>query len=81
MLFTRQKSRVGENPESPARTQPGTNICEVHTPRRTVFTREQLYLLESDDEREDNYAAAKKFDISCVGGRSISSLSDTTVSV
>ena len=29
-----------------------------------------LYLSESDDERDGNYAAAKTFDISCGGGRS-----------
>ena len=40
MVLIRQKSRAGENPESPARTQPGTNISEVSTPRRTVFTQE-----------------------------------------
>ena len=26
MVFTRQKARAGENPESSARTHPGTNI-------------------------------------------------------
>ena len=41
MLFTRQKSRVGANPESLPRTQPGTIIREVITPSRTVFTQEQ----------------------------------------
>ena len=41
MVFTRKKSRAVENPESPTRTQPGTNICEGINPRRTVFTREQ----------------------------------------
>ena len=41
MLFTRQKSRVGENPESPPTTQPGKNIREVLTPSWTVFTQEQ----------------------------------------
>ena len=45
MVFTRKKSRAGANIESPARTQPGTNIREVRTPRRTVFTREQNELL------------------------------------
>ena len=40
MVFTRQKSRAGANPESPPRTQPGKNIREERTPRRTVFTRE-----------------------------------------
>ena len=37
MVLIRQKSRAGANPESPAITQPVTNICEVSTPRRTVF--------------------------------------------
>ena len=41
MVFTRQKSRAGANLESPERTQPGTDIREVRTPRQTVFTREQ----------------------------------------
>ena len=41
MVFTRKKSRAGENTESPARTQPGTNICEGNNTRRPVFTREQ----------------------------------------
>ena len=27
MVFTRQKSIAGVNPEYPTRTQPGTNIC------------------------------------------------------
>ena len=40
MVFTRQKSRVGANPESPARNHTGTNICEGSNPRRPVFTRE-----------------------------------------
>ena len=40
-----------------------------------------LYLAESDDERDNNYSAANTFDISCGGGGSSSSLSDTTVSV
>ena len=41
MLFTRQKSRLGANPESPPRTHPEKYIREVHTPSRTVFTQEQ----------------------------------------
>ena len=41
MVFTRQKSRAGANPESPPRTQPGKNIHEVCTPSWTVFTQEQ----------------------------------------
>ena len=40
MVFTRQKARTSANPESPARIQTGTNIREVRTPRRTVFTQE-----------------------------------------
>ena len=41
MVFARQKARAGGNPKSPERTQLGTNIHEVSTPRRTAFTREQ----------------------------------------
>ena len=41
MVFTRQKAREGESPESPPRTQPEKNIREVRTPSRTVFTQEQ----------------------------------------
>ena len=41
----------------------------------------RLYLAESDDEQDNNYAAAKKIDISCGDGGSISSLSAITVSV
>ena len=41
MVFTRQKSRAGANPEYPPRTQPETNIREVRTLSRTVFTQEQ----------------------------------------
>ena len=41
MVFNRQKSRTGANPESPPITHPGKNIREIHTPRQTVFTREQ----------------------------------------
>ena len=41
MVFNRQKLRADANPESSARNQPGTNIHEVRTPRRTVFTRYQ----------------------------------------
>ena len=40
MIFTRQKSRAVENPDSPPRTQSRTNIREVCTPSRKVFTRE-----------------------------------------
>ena len=40
-----------------------------------------LYLAESDDERDDKYAAANTFNISCGYGGSISSLSAITVSV
>ena len=41
MVFTRQKARAGENPESPPRTQPEKNIREIGTPSRTVFTQKQ----------------------------------------
>ena len=40
MVFKRQKSRAGANPESPAKTQPVTNIGEVRTHRQTFFTQE-----------------------------------------
>ena len=41
MVFTRQKSRADTNLESPPRTQPEINICEVRTSSRKVFTQEQ----------------------------------------
>ena len=41
----------------------------------------RLYLAGSDDERDDKSAATNKFDISCGGGGSSSSLSAITVSV
>ena len=41
MVCTRQKSREGVNSEYSQRTQPVTNIREVRTPSRTVFTKEQ----------------------------------------
>ena len=41
MIYTRQKSRAGANPESPRIIQHGINIHEVPTPSRTVFTLEQ----------------------------------------
>ena len=44
MLFIRQKSRAVENPESPPRTHPETNIREVRTPSRIVFTQEHNQL-------------------------------------
>ena len=40
MVFPRQKSRDDANSESPPITQPETNIREVGTPSRTVFTQE-----------------------------------------
>ena len=40
-----------------------------------------LYLSESDDKRDDKYAAANTFYILCGGGGSRSSLSAITVSV
>ena len=40
MVSTRKKERAGANPESPARTQPGTNIREVRTPRWKLFAGE-----------------------------------------
>ena len=40
MLYTRQESRGGANPESPPINLTGTNIREVRTPSRTVFRRE-----------------------------------------
>ena len=41
MVFTRQKEKVGANPESPPITQPEINIRELLTPSRTVFSQEQ----------------------------------------
>ena len=32
---------MGANTESPPRTDPGTNIREVHTPSQTVFTQKK----------------------------------------
>ena len=61
MIFTRQKERAGENPESPARIQPGTNICEVCNHRQTVFTQEhndlfiQCFLKYSQEEKGDAF--------------------------
>ena len=49
MVFTRQKSIVGANPSSPPRTQPETNIREVHNPSRTVFTQEHNQLFVQID--------------------------------
>ena len=40
MVFTRQKSRAGANPEYPPRAQHKINIREVRTPSRAVFTQE-----------------------------------------
>ena len=37
MVFTRQKSKGGGNPESLPRIQPETNIREVRTPSWTLF--------------------------------------------
>ena len=41
MVFTRQKTRAGENPESPPKTQLETNIRELCAPNRTVLPQEQ----------------------------------------
>ena len=40
MVFTRQKSRADENPESPPITRPEINIREVRTPSWKVLTQE-----------------------------------------
>ena len=61
MEFTKKKGRAGANIESPTRTRPGTNICEVHNPIRTVFTREQndLFIQQvlqySQEEKGDEF--------------------------
>ena len=61
MVFTIQKARAGANLESPARTQPGTNICEGRNPRRPVFTREkndlfiQRVLQYSHENKSDGF--------------------------
>ena len=59
MVFTRQKSNAGANPESPARTQLGTNIREVRNPRRTVFTSEHNELFI---QRVPQYSQEEKGD-------------------
>ena len=41
MIFTRQKERESANPESPPRTHPATNMSELRTTSRTVFTQKQ----------------------------------------
>ena len=41
IVFTRQKSRVDANPESPPRTHHKIDIHEVQTPSWTIFTQEQ----------------------------------------
>ena len=41
MVYTRQKERAYDNPESPPRIQHKINIPEVPTPSLTVFTPEQ----------------------------------------
>ena len=37
MVFTRQKSRAGENPDSSPRNNPETNIREICTTSHTLF--------------------------------------------
>ena len=41
MIFTRQRARADDNPESTPITQHKINICELRTPSQTVFTQEQ----------------------------------------
>ena len=41
MEFIRKKARSGASPEYTPRTKPGTNIHELFTPSRTVFTQEK----------------------------------------
>ena len=59
MVFTRQKSITGANPESSPRTQPGTNIREIRTPSWRVFKQEhneifiQLVVQYSQEEKGD----------------------------
>ena len=62
MGFTRQKSRAGANPESPARTQPGTNIREVHNNGRTVSTREHNGLFIQQNLRYSQKEKGDEFD-------------------
>ena len=46
MVFTRQKARAGENPESPARTQPGKIYVKYALPVGQVSHRNIMnYLL------------------------------------
>ena len=59
MVFTRQKSRAGANPEYPERTQSEKNIRQGRNPIWPVFTREHNNLfiqrvLEYSQENESN---------------------------
>ena len=40
MVFTRQNTRLDDNPESPTRNQQEKNIREVLTPSRKLFMQE-----------------------------------------
>ena len=61
LVFTRQKARAGENPQSPPRTQPDINIREVRTPSWTLFTQKQnkLFLQQvvqySQEKKGEDY--------------------------
>ena len=60
MVFTRQKSRADENPESLPRTQPERNIREVRTPSRKLFTQEHnelfvQHVVQYSQEKEGEY--------------------------
>ena len=59
MVFNRQKARAGANLEYPPRTQPETNICEVHTPSQTVLMQKKNELF---DQRVVKYSKEKEFD-------------------
>ena len=59
MVFDRKKARAGENPISPARTQPGKNIREGSNTRRKFFTLEynDLFIpqvLQHDQEQKSD---------------------------
>ena len=59
IVFTRKKSRVGANTESPLRNQSETNIHEVCSQICTVFTQEQTYLFV---QRVAHFSQEKKGD-------------------
>ena len=67
MVFTRKKSRTGANPKSPPRTQPETNIREVRTPSRTVFTQKQNQLFIQHIVQYYHYLEGENFHYHVLG--------------